>query len=194
MILTAVLGLTLPAQSLAAAPSPQLDLTKTSGNQAPHIDSGGIILQTFLALLFTVFVIWVIYRGLKFWNSKGGSKAKHSSAVEVLSRTEVDRDMTVCVLRLGDTVSVVSRTSQGATLLKEMTLSEAAQDGLTASVNDSNQNIIKFIKEIKGRSRSKTSTPMPIDQLLASSQPLSVDDLMEQGVFNIDDMLEGEQQ
>jgi flagellar biogenesis protein FliO len=192
IISSAILWFTFPAQTLAADTSPPLKLGKPSGSESPHINSSGIILQTFIALIFTVFVIWAIYRGLKFWNSKGGGKAKQSSAVEVLSRTEVDRDMTVCVLRLGNTVSVVSRTSQGSTLLKEMSLFEAEAAGLTTSVNDSNQNVVHFIKELKERRRNKASEPVQIDQLLEDTQPLHVDELIEQRVFNIDDILEGE--
>ena len=168
-----------PSTALAASEKDKLQLGPTSGSQAPHVDSAGLFLQMFLALAVTIGVIWLVYRGLKMWNKKSSGGTSQSPAVQVISRTEVDRDMTVYVLQLGDTVSVVSRTSQGSTLLREMSREEAEIDGLHTSVNPVSQSLGSVWGEMRAR-LAKDKSP---------SEAVSVEDLLGEKTLTVDDLL-----
>lgn len=193
IFLSLAFGLALSPGSAWAAEE-KLDLSKASGQSAPEINSGGMILQMVLALGFTVLVIWVVYRGLKLWNNKSPKGVKDSAAVEVLSKTEVDRDMTVYVLKLGDTVSAVGKTSQGTTLLKEMSMEEAVADGLASSINPSSQSVASVWNEIRKRhqSRKTKSEPIDIESILQETQPSRVEDLLKEQPLTIDQLLDRE--
>lgn len=176
-------GLACPAVSWAAGENTKIDLGKTSGSEAPQMNSGGLFLQMALALAVTVGVIWLVYRGLKIWNKRSQGGGQQSPAVQVISRTEVDRDMTVYVLQLGDTVSVVSRTSQGSTLLRELSREEAEFDGLHKSINPVKQSVGSVLGELRARmSKPKESQP-----------PVRVDDLLEDEVLHVEDLLRPEE-
>lgn len=180
-------GLLLPSSALAASENTPLKLGKTSGSEAPHVSSGGVFLQMALALAITILVIWLVYRGLKLWNKRSNGGTQQSAAVQVISRTEVDRDMTVYVLQLGDTISVVSRTSQGSTLLREMSREEAEIDGLHTSVNPVSQSVGSVIGELRSRF-AKDNKELPT---------VSVEELLDEKMTTVDDLLaeaEGEEE
>ena len=183
-----------PSSSVAAQDN-KLNLPKPTGENTPRIDSGGMILQMIFALGITVLVIWLVYKALRVWNRKSSGGIKNSAAVEVLSRTEIDRDMTVYVLKLGDTVSAVSRTSQGATLLKEMSLEEAQRDGLTTSINPSSQSIVSVFNELKRRRSRPAGEPIDIDSIIAEAQPAKVDELLDgPSILTVDQLLDDERE
>ena len=178
-LLLCSIGLLLPSGALAASENDALQLGKTSGSQAPQVNSGGLFLQMALALAITIGVIWLVYRGLKLWNKRSSGGTQQSAAVQVISRTEVDRDMTVYVLQLGDTVSVVSRTSQGSTLLREMSREEAEIDGLHTSVNPVSQSLGSVLGEVRARFSKGTD----------SLETANVEDLLGEKTLTVDDLL-----
>jgi flagellar biogenesis protein FliO len=180
ILLLCVTGYIWPSTALAVSENAPLKLGKTSGGNAPHVSSGGLFLQMALALAITIGVIWLVYRGLKLWNKRSSGGTQQSAAVQVISRTEVDRDMTVYVLQLGDTVSVVSRTSQGSTLLREMSREEAEIDGLHSSINPVNQSLGGVIGEVRSKFSAKKKNSQP---------PVSVEELLGEDTLTVDDLL-----
>jgi len=181
--------------STAAADKP-LNLPRSENKAPVAIDNGSLLLKTTLALAFTVFVIWVLSKVIKRSTSqkiKGG----RGPAVEVLSRTALDKEMTVYVLRLGNQISVVSRSGSGSTLLRQISLQEAEEIGLLSSVSDQDQRAVTVAKELVARFRSQPAravqVPQDVESLLAdqdidlhdagsllAAQPLTVQQMMEE--------------
>lgn len=184
----------LVSPAIAASPESQpLRLPDPSAGKPPVVESGGMFVKTLLALAFTLLVIWVVYKLMKRLNFRTRSSGS-GPAVEVLSRTQLDKEMSVYVLRLGNQVSVVSRSGSGSSLIRQMSQEEAEGSGLLASVNPSDQRVKTVLSEIK--SRLRPAPPLPpeqVDLLLGDTQNLTVDQLLsEESVWSVNDLLERE--
>lgn len=184
----------LASPALAVSPENQpLKLPEPTTGKPPAVESGGMFVKTLLALAFTLLVIWVVYKFMKRINFRTRSSGS-GPAVEVLSRTQLDREMSVYVLRLGEQVSVVSRSGSGSSVISEMSEQEARQAGLLASVNPSDQRVKTVFSEL--RSRFRPAPPLPPEQVdfLIGEENLTVDQLLaEQDTWTVDDLLEREE-
>lgn len=178
-----------PASAWAASEQQPLNLPPKQQSTPPTVDAGGMLLKTVIALAFVVLIIWVVYKLMKKLNFRTSSSGG-GPAVEVLSRTQLDREMAIYVLRLGSQISVVSKSGNSSAVIRQMSHEEAEQLGLLKSVNPSDQRLKVVLGELKQRLRpSPEGEAQPIDELLAE-KPVTVDELMEAPALSVDDLLE----
>ena len=179
------------ASPALAAEDQAVNLPDTQTTKAPTVDAGSTLLKTILALALVVGIIWVAYKLMKKFNFRTSSSG-HGPAVEVISRTQLDRDMSVYVLRLGSQVSVVSRSGSGSSVLRTVNQEEAEQLGLMSSVNETDQRLKTALLEIKARIKpgAKTASQGSVEELLEDPDL----DLMvgDQGLATVDELLEQE--
>lgn len=170
-----------------AAESDPLNLPAPERSKPVAVDSGSYLLKTLIALAVVVLIIWVAYKLLKKLNLRASSSGR-GPAVEVVSRTQLDREMAIYVLRLGSQISVVSKAGSGSTVLSSMSEEEALGLGLLSSVNESDQRLKSVFQELRSRMGSRTSSAAPaavdallgeeLDMYVGDSGPATVDELL----------------
>lgn len=189
---TGVTILAFPAAAVAQKPEDQqpLNLPEDGSAQATDFNIWAMLFRTVVAMALTVGVIFLVYKFFKSMHSRPGL-AGRGPALECMSRTVVDRDLTLYVLRNGEQVTLLARSSHEMKILRQISCQEAEEQGLTKSVEPASQNFKLNLKEAKQKletlsrqrfgTRSKTGAENgePSEETsVVEEQPQSVEELL----------------
>lgn len=184
--------LALPAAARAQKPENQqpLNLPEDGSAQATDFNVWAMLFRTVVAMALTVGVIFLVYKFFKSMHSRPGI-AGRGPALECMSRTVVDRDLTLYVLRNGEQVTLLARSSHEMKILRQMSCQEAEEQGLTKSVEPASQNFKLNLREAKqkleqlSKQRFGTRGQAAIESqgsqaepAVVEEQPRSVDELL----------------
>lgn len=119
----------------AAAARPKdttpLNLPSSSPEPASSGVGAGTFVRTLVALIAVLGIVWIVYRAMKFLAGQQQSGPGRAAEVTLISHSQLDKQLGIYVVRVGDVVQTIAVGSgQAPTVTRTLTSVEARAEGL----------------------------------------------------------------